>query len=86
VHAPPVVGKDVENTEDQNEERCRPLSLETNSNHDAGTKTNDRNKDSDQAPFTLDDETKEKEDKKHTASKEETRIHQFSEIISMCKA
>lgn len=42
VNAPPVVYEDVEDGEENDEERSRPLGLETEGNHDASTKTDQR--------------------------------------------
>ena len=72
VNSPPVVGKDVEDAQHNNEKRGRPLGFEPNSYHDARGKANNRNKDADKAPFSLENKPKEKENEENSASKKET--------------
>jgi hypothetical protein len=72
VHAPPVVGEHVEDAEHKDEERGRPLGFEADGNHDACGEADDGDEDAAQVPFTLDDETQEKEDEENTAGKKET--------------
>jgi hypothetical protein len=71
VNGPPVVGPNIEKTQDDNKEGSRPLGFEANGNHNASGEPNKRNKDTEQAPFTLNDEAKEKEDKQDTPCEEE---------------
>lgn len=68
MNGPPVVGENVENTQNYYEERSRPLGLEANSNHDTGSETDNGNENTDEAPFTLDNEPKEEEDEENTTS------------------
>ena len=71
MHGPPVVGKYIEDTQDNDEECSGPLGLEADGNHDASGKTNDRDKDTDDVPFALKNEAKEEENEKNTTGKKE---------------
>lgn len=71
MYAPPVVGKDVEDTQDDDQERSRPLGFEANSDHDASGKTEKRDKDTTYAPLALEDEANEQEYEQDTAGEEE---------------
>lgn len=70
---PPVVRKDVEDAENEDKEACRPLGLEADCNHAASSKSDDRNKDTPNAPLTLENETEEEEDKEDATGKEEAK-------------
>lgn len=61
VNRPPVVGKHIEDTEDDHEECGGPLGLEANSYHHAGSKANNGHENTHDAPFTLDHEAQEEE-------------------------
>lgn len=61
VDGPEVVCDDVEDTKNENEEGCGPLSLEADGNHDTGDKADDRDEHAPDRPFPLDDEAKEEE-------------------------
>jgi len=71
VHAPPVVGKYVEDAQNHNEEDGGPLGFEANSNHTAGGKTEYGDKYPGNAPCTLKDEPEEQEDEENTAGEQE---------------
>ena len=62
VHAPPVVDEDVEDTQDKDKEGRGPLGLEADGNHRAGGKTNERDKEASNAPFTPEGKANEQED------------------------
>ena len=72
MYRPEVVRDDVEDAEDKDKEDGGPFGLEADSHHDAGCETNNRDEDASDAPFSLDDKSKEEEDKENTASEEET--------------
>jgi len=67
MHAPPVVREYIEDTKQDDKECCRPFSFEANGNHDACCKSEERHEDATNAPFSLYDETEEKEDKENTS-------------------
>ena len=69
--APPVVSKDVEDAENEDEEGGRPLGLEANSDHSASAETKDRDENTHEAPLALEDEAKEQEDEEHTTGQKE---------------
>lgn len=71
VHAPPVVGEDVEYAENDNKEDGRPFGFETNSDHSACGETEKRDEYSGKVPFTLEDKTEEQEDKEDTSGEQE---------------
>ena len=73
VDAPPVVDEHVEDTQNDDKERRRPLGLETNRNHRAGGKTNKRDQRTPNAPFASERETDEQEDEEDTACQQEAR-------------
>ena len=70
-YTPPVVGENVENAKDEDEECSGPLGFEADSDHDAGDEAYYGDKDTGDIPCSLDDEAEEKEDKEHTSSKQE---------------
>ena len=74
VDTPPVVGKYVENAEDNYEERRGPFRLEADSNHNAGRETKYGHKDTGNAPVPLENETDEKENEENTTSKQEASV------------
>ena len=69
MQAPPIVRKDIEYTQNNDEEGGGPLGLEAEGDHDTRSETEDGKEYSSKAPSALDNESKEKEDKKNTASK-----------------
>jgi hypothetical protein len=73
VHRPPIVRKDVEDTQYNDQECGGPLGFETNGNHGTCTHANKGNNDTNNAPLSLQNESKEKEDKQDTSSEQETR-------------
>lgn len=50
MHTPPIVGEDVEDGKENDEERGRPFGLETNCDHDTGTETKQRHENTSDAP------------------------------------
>jgi hypothetical protein len=72
MYAPPIVGEDIEDAEDDDKEGSGPLGLETNGNHDAGNEPNNGDEHTRDAPFTLDDETQEEENQEDTTGKKNT--------------
>ena len=70
-HAPPVVGEDVEDGEDEDEEGRGPLRLEADGDHCARREADERDEDTDEAPFALEDEADEEEDQEDAAREEE---------------
>lgn len=62
MYTPPVVGKDVEDTQHDDQEGSGPLGLEADSDHDACGKTEKRDEYTTYAPFALKDESNEQED------------------------
>jgi hypothetical protein len=81
VNAPPVVCKDVEDTENEHKETGRPLGLEPNRDHDTGSETKDGDNHSHEGPLTLDDESEEEEDQEHTTGQEEAETYQILRAI-----
>lgn len=71
MHRPPVVGENIEGAEDENQECSRPFGLEANRDHSTCAQTDDRDKQTCNAPFALDNESQEQEDEQDTASKQE---------------
>ena len=71
VDAPPVVGKDVEDAERDNEEDSGPFGFEADGDHDTGGKPENRSKNACDSPFTLNNEPKEQEDEQNATSEEE---------------
>lgn len=69
VNAPPVVNENVENGQDNNEKRSRPLSLESNGNHPASPKADQRHDEPGDGPLTLNHKPKEKENEEDTTYK-----------------
>ena len=68
-HRPEVVDKDVEHTEDNDQDDSTPFCFESNNNHDRGNETNAADNDSPQAPFARKDESNEQKDEQDPASK-----------------
>ena len=62
---PPVVSKDVEDAENQDEEGGRPLGLEPNGDHSTSAEAKDGNENTHEGPLALKDEAEEEEDEKH---------------------
>jgi hypothetical protein len=77
VNAPPVVCKDVEDTENDDKEPGGPLGLEANGDHDTGGETEDGDNHSHEGPLTLDNESEEEEDEEHTTGQEEAETYQI---------
>ena len=71
VDAPPVVDKDVEDAEDEDEERGRPLGLEADGNHRARGETDERHKEPSDAPLAAEGEANEEENEQDASRKEE---------------
>lgn len=71
VHAPPIIRKDVENTEQDDEEGRGPFCFEANGYHRACCETEERHEYATYVPLSLDDEAEEEEDEEDAASKEE---------------
>jgi hypothetical protein len=63
----PVVDEDVEHAQEGNEEASAPFSLESNSNHDTRSQSNDRDDHSCERPFSLEDESDKEEDEEDSA-------------------
>lgn len=80
MNTPPVVCKYIEDAKNENKECCRPFGFKSNGNHYASSEANNWNKNTHNSPFSLNNEAKEKENKKHTTRKEETRITMTSVI------
>jgi hypothetical protein len=72
VHAPPVVRENVEDAQDDNEERGRPLGFEADGDHDTGGETKDGDEYARDAPIPLQNESDEKENEKDASSEKET--------------
>jgi len=71
MHAPPVVGEYIEDAQNDNEEGSGPLGFKANSNHAAGSETEERNKYPCDAPRSLDYESKKQENEENTACEQE---------------
>jgi hypothetical protein len=70
---PEVVGKRIEDAEDDDQEGCGPPGLEADCNHGAGGETEDGDEQPGDTPLSLDDETDEEEDEEYTTGEEEAR-------------
>jgi hypothetical protein len=68
-NAPPIIREYIEGAQNDNEEGCWPLGLETNSYHNTRNKAHKRYQQARKAPLTLDHETKEQENKQDTTGK-----------------
>lgn len=73
IYTPPIVGEDVENTQQDDQEGSGPLGLEADSDHDACSKTEKRDKYTTYAPFSLKDEPNKQEYEQDAPGKEEAR-------------
>ncbi len=73
VDTPPIIHGNVENTERDDEECCRPLGFEANGNHNACNKTEQREERASDAPFALENKAEEKEDEEDAAREKETK-------------
>ena len=71
INAPPIIDKDIEGTEDNHEECRRPFGLETDGNHSASGKTNQRDKCSRNAPLSPKHKSDEEEDEQNTSCEQE---------------
>ena len=74
MYTPPVIDKDVEYAQDDNEENRRPLGLEANSDHNAGGKSKQGEENAPNAPSSLQDDPQEKENQEYTASEEDSPL------------
>lgn len=81
VNAPPVVDEHIEHGQQKDEERARPLGLETHGNHATRAQTDDGHKDPSNGPIPLDYEADKQEDEENTASELEAVIKMTSESI-----
>lgn len=72
MYAPPIVGKDIEDAQHNDQEGRGPLGFEANSNHDACGKTKQRDENAAYAPLSLNNEPKEQEYKQDASGEEET--------------
>jgi hypothetical protein len=70
---PEVVGKGVEDAEDDDQEGRGPSGLKADCNHRAGGETEDGDEQPGNTPLSLNDETDEEEDEEDTTGKEEAR-------------
>lgn len=85
MHAPPVVDEDVEDGEESDKEACTPLGLESDGDHDAGDKTDERDDDTGKCPVALEDESNEQEDEEDTASElNATCQGYFKRVLTTC--
>ena len=75
VNTPPVVDEYVESAESHDQERCRPLRLETNSDHNASRKTDNRDEQPSNAPLSTEDEADKQEDEQDASGEQEAKIH-----------
>jgi len=71
VDTPPIIYGNVENTERDDEECCRPLGFEANGNHNACNKTEQREERASDAPFALENKAEEKEDEEDATREKE---------------
>jgi hypothetical protein len=71
-NTPPIVGKGVENAQNDDKESGRPFSFETNGDHTARSQTEDRDEEAGDTPLSLDNEAKEQEYEQYAASKKKT--------------
>jgi len=62
MYAPPVIHKDVENGEKNDEEAGRPFGLEAEGDHDAGRKTHEGKHETGKCPLSLESYTNEQKD------------------------
>jgi hypothetical protein len=62
VNTPPVVGEHVEDAEDDDKERGGPFGLETDGDHDASSEPKNGDKETCDAPLSLENESEEQED------------------------
>jgi hypothetical protein len=74
MNSPPIIGEDVENAQHHNQECGRPLGLEADGNHNTSSKTNEGDEDPDKAPFSLENESKEEENKEYSTCKKEANL------------
>lgn len=73
-YGPEVVGQDVENAEDQNQQGSTELGLEANDNHDARNKAKKRHNHTPEAPLSSEDEADEEEDEEHATGQLEVHL------------
>ena len=69
--APEVVDENVEDTEHDDKESCRPLRLEADRDHDTSRKTDDRDKYTSNAPLPTESESDEQEDEENATGEQE---------------
>lgn len=65
-NTPPIVGKPIKYTQHNDEERSGPFGFEANCNHGARRQTKDGHEEAGNTPFSLNNETQEKEYEEHT--------------------
>jgi len=85
VHGPPVVDKDVEDREEDDEEGRRPLGLEADGNHDARSEADHGHEHTRDGPLALDDETNEQEDEEHTSRELEAGKRQACRVSNQVR-
>ncbi len=73
-YSPEVVDQNVEDAENDNQEGSAELGLESNDNHDAGDKTEERDNDAPDGPLSAEDEADEEEDEQNSTSKLEVHL------------
>lgn len=71
VHAPPVIDKNIEDTQGNDQEGSGPFGLEPDGHHSARGKTDQGHDDASDAPFALNHIPKKQEYKQDTSGKEE---------------
>jgi len=77
VDTPPIIHGNVENTEGDDEECCRPFGLEANGDHNTCDEAEQRNERAPDAPLSLEDKAKEKEYEEDATREKEV----FSAVI-----
>jgi hypothetical protein len=70
----PVVHENISNAQSRHQEACRPLCLESYSDHDTSSEAEEGNKESEQAELSLEDKSDEEEDEEYSTSQLEARI------------
>lgn len=74
MNRPKVVDEQVEDAQDQHQKAGAPSGLESDDDHDASSETENRDNDTCQCPFALDDEADEKEDEQNAAGELEVDL------------
>lgn len=73
-YSPEVVDQNVEYAEDDHEQCCAPLGLESHHNHDTCDEANDGHQHPSDRPRSTEDEANEEEDEQHATSKLEVHL------------